>query len=171
MSDNTKFAVLVAVAGAALYVMRNGIDSVNAALPEELPADMSDLPSEIRTFDPISFAGEVGISDNGVVYDDPEQGPMNDEPGDDQNVTFEEVNSNNTTADDTDPTTYAPDVQDGSTAPDGGHLADAGDSQNWGSAGEQENDDLTERAADSNMTDDVKSAFDRLANADDPSNL
>lgn len=44
--------------------------------------------------------------------------------------------------------------------------ADPGDSRNFGNAGEHPDDDLTERAANSNMADEVKSMFDRLANLD-----
>ena len=44
--------------------------------------------------------------------------------------------------------------------------ADPGDSQNFGNLSEAENDDLTDRAAESNMSDRVKSAFDTFANRD-----
>lgn len=113
--------------------------------------------------------GEVGTID-GVVYDDPESGAPNDEPGDDRNATFEDVNEVATATgnDPVDPTTYAPDVQDGSTAPSGGVVADPGDSQEWGTAPEQENDDLNDVG---NMDGDTASAFDRLANYDSVSSL
>jgi hypothetical protein len=167
--DNSALLVAgAAVIGAAVWLVRSGSGLASGLDLPELPTD---LPSEITSFVPTSFGGEVGVSDNGVVYDDPERGSQNDEAGDDSNVSFDAVNSNDTTADDTDPTTYAPDVVDGSTAPSSGVLADAGGSQYFGSAGEQENDDLTERSANSNMDDDTKSAFDRLANYDDPEQL
>lgn len=139
-----------------------------------LPTDLAEAQermeenagSVIDRVQEVSENGELVIDPvRGVFYDDPEEGPMDDEEGDDQNVSFADVNE---AAGETvvDPTTYAPDVQDGSTAPDSGVISDAGDSQNWGSAGEDENDDLTERSATSNMDDDTKSAFDRLANYD-----
>jgi hypothetical protein len=166
--DNSALLVAgAAVVGGALWLLRSGSGLADGL---DVPG-ASDLPSEITSFVPTSFGGEVGVSDNGVVYDDPERGSQNDEPGDDSNVSFDAVNNNDTTADDTDPTTYAPDTENGSTAPGSGVLADAGGSQNFGSAGEQENDDLTERAANSDMDDDTKSAFDRLANYDDPEQL
>ncbi|WP_255198007.1 hypothetical protein [Halorarius litoreus] len=118
-------------------------------------------------FDAITEDGEIGLVD-GIVYDDPETGSTDDEPGDDRNASFEEANDALETVgnEPVDPTQYAPDVQDGSTAPEDGVIADAGDSQNWGDAPEQENDDLTERAADSELSGDLKSAFDRYANQD-----
>lgn len=97
------------------------------------------------------------VKEDGVTYDD---------PSDSESATFED-------APNTDPETYAPDTQDGSTAPsnDDAALASPGDSQNWGDAPEASDDDLTERAADSNLDDDTKSAFDQLANADSVEDL
>lgn len=113
--------------------------------------------------------GETGTIDD-VVYDDPESGAPNDERGDDANATFEDVNevAEQTGNDPVDPATYAPDYeagQDGS-APSTGVVSDPGDSQEWGDAPEQENDDVSERTADSELSDSNKSAFDRLANRD-----
>lgn len=44
--------------------------------------------------------------------------------------------------------------------------ADPGRSRNFGNAGEHPDDDLTERAANSNMSDEMKAMFDRFANLD-----
>jgi len=189
-----KLAGAAAAAGVAYFATRGGSAAPSTGAPsgnqQQQNADGRKV-AETDQFDPATGAnevvspgntadqGEVGTDPSvggGVVYDDPEDGgPNDDEAADDSNATFNDVNE---VADQTDiigtvdPSTYAPDVQDGSTAPSsGGVIADQGDSNNWGLAPEQENDDLTERAADSNLSDDTKSAFDRLANYDDPDNL
>lgn len=150
-----------------LYLLTRGTDPASG---EAAQSGNQRDPWDLSNWVPVSEDGEVGLL-NGIVFDDPETGVHNDEPEDDANTSFETINNNDTTADDTDPTTYAPDVQDGSRAPSGGVISDPGDSQNWGSAPEEENDDLSQRAADSNLSGDQKSAFDRLANYDDPLRL
>lgn len=121
----------------------------------------------------VSSDGELVVDPlTGVFYDDPEEGPMDDEAGDDANLSFSAVNEALAEVGAyLDPETYAPDVQDGSTAPSAGVISDAGDSQTWGEAGEAEDDDLSERAAESNLSDDEKSMYDRLANVDDVETL
>lgn len=141
-------------------------------LADSVPAALEDAQEEVQNVadrvQEVSENGELVVDPvTGVFYDDPETGELNDEPEDDWNISFDEANEVLAEAGEyIDPTTYAPDTQDGSTAPDSGVLADAGDSQEWGDAGEQENDDLTERTAESNLSDDQKSMFDRLANYD-----
>jgi hypothetical protein len=119
---------------------------------------------------PVSEAGEVVVdNETGTVFDDAESGTQNDEPGDDVNTSFETINNNETSVDDSDPTSYAPDDGGSTTgdAPEGGVIADPGESQEWGREGEQENDDLSERAADSELSGSEKDAFDRYANRDE----
>lgn len=166
MANETRNTIVLVLAGAAAFVAylatRAEAQFQNINPTTGTPGDSAD------SWVPTTSDGEVGVDvETGVTYDDPESGQHNDEPEDDQNATFEEVNTNDSPVDDTDPETYAPDVQDGSTAPSSGVIADPGTSQNWGSAPEQENDDLTKRSAESKMSDDMKSAFDRLANRDD----
>jgi len=154
----------VGAIGAAALLTANDEDVTTGN--QALDQTAADAASVIERWSPVSEGGEVGIDSlTGVVYDDPEEGEFNDEPEDDPNTSFETVNTNETTADDTDPTSYAPDTET-SLAPEGGVIADAGDSQNFGTAGEQENDDLTERSADSELDDSQKAAFDRYANYD-----
>jgi hypothetical protein len=57
--------------------------------------------------------------------------------------------------------TVDPSAPRGAVAP-----ADPGDSRNWGPVGEAASDDLSERAAGSRMSAELKSVFDGLANAD-----
>jgi len=196
--NETKLAGAAAVAGVAYFATRDGSGAPSTDAPgrnqqeQQENADGKNV-ANTEQFTPATGAdevvspgntadqGEVGTDPTvggGVVYDDPEDGgPNDDEASDDSNATFNDVNEMAEETDQTGlsmfPSTYAPDVQDGSEAPSdgGGVIADQGDSQNWGSAPEQENDDLTERAADSEMSGDTKSAFDRLANIDDPDNL
>lgn len=128
-------------------------EPVEEPAPEPEPAD---------AFEPVTNDGEVGVSD-GVVHDDPETGTHNDEAGDDTNASFESIGLSGDHAEN-----YAPDTQDGSTAPSGGVISDTGDSMTWGDATEDENDDVSQRTADSEMSDSLKSAFDRYANRDSP---
>jgi len=187
-----QIAGAAAVAGVAYFATRGGSGAPTAGAPsggqhqQEQNADGKNV-ADTEQFTPATDGDEVVSPGNtadegetgtdpsvggGVVYDDPEDGgPNDDEPADDTNATFNDVNEvaeETDVYDSVDPSSYAPDVQDGSDAPSsgGGVIADQGDSQNWGSAPEQENDDLTERAADSEMDGDTKSAFDRLANRD-----
>lgn len=153
-------------AAAILYLITGGGEAFPESLEEARSNAQDAVPEEIRTWEPLTPDGELGVGlsgDEWVLYDDPEQGEHDDEAGDDQNVTFEEAG--------VDGSDYSPDTQDGSTAPSTGAIADAGGSQEWGTAGEQENDDLTTRTAESNLSDDEKSMFDRLANYDDAEQL
>lgn len=162
-------AVLAAVGAALWYVLRGGFGRAEAALE----AAEKRGESIFERVQEVSQNGELVIDPvSGVFYDDPEQGSLDDEAGDDRNVSFAAAND---LLEDVgtyiDPTTYAPDVQDDAVAPDSGVLADAGESQNFGDAPEAENDDLTERAAESNLSDDRKAMYDRLANVDDVERL
>lgn len=176
MNDDSKILALAGIGIAVGWYLlsRAGSAAGSAAsspvvwVEEQLP-DRSDLPETIRTWEPLGLDGEVGRSSNDVVYDDPEVGPENDEPEDDTNVTFQEANTVDSV--NVDPTSYAPDTTADGQAPSTGVIADPGDSQNFGRAPEQENDDLTERAADSEMDDRTKAAFDRLANYDSVDSL
>lgn len=170
MDLNKKHAVagggLLAAGGVAYLLLADG----------DRPSDLGEAQDQVseaagsvtERVEAISESGELVVDPaSGVLYSDPETGEMDDEVGDDPNPTFEQVNEALASAGASiDPTQYAPDVEGGSTAPSGGNVADAGDSQQWGSAGEQENDDLTERAATSNMSPDQKSMWDRFANRD-----
>lgn len=146
-------------------------------LADDPPAALEDAQNEVQSIyervQEVSENGELVFDPaTGVFYDDPEQGSLNDEAGDDANLSFDSVNDLlSDVGEYIDPTRYAPDVEGDATAPDSGVLADAGESQTFGSAGEAENDDLTERTADSNLSDDEKAAFDRLANVDDAETL
>lgn len=141
-----------------------------------LPSDLQEAQqrleetsgSVIDRVQEVSTDGELVVDPvSGVFYDDPEEGPLNDEEGDDRNISFDAVNDAlSSIGESIDPTTYAPDVEDGAAAPDSGVLPDAGDSQNWGDAPEAENDDLTERTANSNLSDESKATWDRFANQD-----
>jgi len=151
------------------YLLLKGDSAEQAA--EEAPAPVPDAATEAAGSLREALEGTELTVRDGVLYDDAETGEENDEPGDDANVSFVSVGEAlNVDAEEL-AETYAPDTQDGSTAPSGGVLADPGDSQEWGDAPEQENDDLTERSAESNLSDDEKSMFDRLANFDDASQL
>lgn len=150
-----------------------GYDGLPTDLDEAQQRMTTNAESVIDRVVEVSSDGEL-VADplTGVFYDDPEEGPMDDEAGDDANLSFDAVNEALAEVGAyLDPETYAPDVQDGSTAPSAGVISDAGDSQTWGEAGEAENDDLTERTAESNLTDDQKSMYDRLANVDDAETL
>jgi len=65
---------------------------------------------------------------------------------------------------------WSPDSEDaaneGGTVAGAPATADQGESANWGAVEEAEDDDLNERSATSNLSDDEKDAFDRLANID-----
>lgn len=151
------------------YLLLKGDSAEQAA--EEAPAPVPEAATEAAGSLREALEGTELTARDGVLYDDAETGEENDEPGDDANVSFVSVGEAlNLDAEEL-AENYAPDTQDGSTAPSGGVLADPGDSQEWGDAGEQENDDLTERSAESEMSDDLKSTFDRLANFDDASRL
>lgn len=167
MTSDTQKAVAGVAALAGVAWLLSGTGGAQD-IEDRLDEVAADAESVIDRFVAVSEGGEVGVdAATGVVYDDPEVGPENDERGDDTNVSFETVNTNNTRVDDVDPTSYAPDTIEGVDAPSTGVLADAGDSQTFGSAGEQANDDLSERAADSEMSDSMKAVFDRFANRDD----
>jgi len=62
---------------------------------------------------------------------------------------------------------YLPDTSRDGQGPSGGVISDPGTSRNFGRGGEQANDDLSERAANSNLDNEMKAAFDRLANRDE----
>jgi hypothetical protein len=151
------------------YLLLTGDSAEQAA--EEAPAPVPEAATEAAGSLREALEGTELTVRDGVLYDDAETGEENDEPGDDANVSFVSVGEAlNVDAEEL-AETYAPDVEGDATAPSGGVLADPGDSQEWGDAPEQENDDLTERAAESNLSDDEKSMFDRLANYDDASRL
>lgn len=154
-----------AALGAVLLLTGDG------GLPEDLEDVEGRLEGVADRVVEVSRDGELVVDPyTGVFYDDAETGAQNDEAGDDANLSFSDVND---AVDGTllDPETYLPDVEGDAVAPSGGVLADPGDSMNWGEAGEEENDDLSERAAESNLSDDEKAMFDRLANVDDVSTL
>lgn len=148
------------------YLLLAGGDGLPSTLAEAQERAEQNAGSVIDRVQEVSESGELVVDpETGVFYDDPETGEMNDEEGDDLNLSFDAVNSA-VEGSLVDPETYAPDVEGDAEAPSDGVLADAGDSMEWGSAGEQANDDLTERAAESNLSDSLKSMFDRLANYD-----
>jgi hypothetical protein len=161
-------ALIGAVAVGGVYLAFRGSESSSDGAPS---SNQQDAGTESAETTPVSEGGEV-IVDNeaGTVFDDAESGSQNDEAGDDANTSFETINNNETSVDDSDPTSYAPDDGGSTTgdAPEGGVIADPGDSQEWGREGEQETDDLSEQAADSELSGSDKDAFDRYANRDDP---
>ena len=172
---NKKQKKMVAVAGGAVviggggYLLLSGDSAEQAA--EEAPAPVPEQATEAAGSLREALEGTELTVRDGVLYDDAETGEQNDEPGDDANVSFVSVGEAlNLDAEEL-AENYAPDTQDGIEAPSDGVLADPGDSQNWGEAPEQENDDLTERSAESEMSGRLKSAFDRLANYDDASRV
>lgn len=164
MNRNTKLAAGAVLVGGYLY-LQDAAASAGASSTESGTATATGPFGFVE----VSEDGEIGLVD-GVVYDDPESGPANDEPGDDPNATFDEANEALVDAgeDPVDPTSYAPDTEVDGTAPEGGVIADPGDSQVYGRAPEQENDDLNDVGE---MDDETAASFDRLANYDDPSNL
>lgn len=101
-----------------------------------------------------SSGGTHTLERNGTVYNDPTTS---------QTATFSDAPS-------VDPTSYAPDTEESGTAPSdtSAPLSDPGDSQVYGDAPEHADDDLNRVG---NMDDETASAFDRLANYDDPENL
>lgn len=168
--DNTTLLIAGGVvAGGLWWASRDG--SAGAGQEQSAPPDGQQQgqggdPNDSRdSWQAATSDGEVGVdTQTGVVYDDPESGPANDEAADDVNVSFDQLEG-------VDGTSYAPDTIQGVDAPSGGKLADPGTSQQWGDATEQDNDDLSERSATSNMSDSLKAMFDRMANLDDPAEL
>lgn len=159
-------ATVAAVGAALLWYFRDRLGDVVDDVQEG-------TESIFERVQEVSQNGELVVDPlTGVFYDDPEQGSMNDEAGDDRNVSFAAANDVLSDVGATiDPRTYLPDVEGDAVAPSTGVLADAGESQNFGEAPEAEDDDLSERAANSNLSDDEKAMYDRLANIDDVDRL
>jgi len=138
--------------------------------PDGKPEDMGPVGDAKE----VSQSGELVVGENNVIYDDPESGELNDESGDDANKTFDslaEVVGASEEQAESYARNYGPDIERFGTAPSGGALSDPGESQKYGVAPEQQNDDLNERTANSNLTEEQKAGFDRLSNYDDPDNL
>lgn len=169
MNQNEK---MVAAAGSAValgagYLAFTGTSAAEAA--EQLPFDVpQEAVDTVESWSPAFAGAEFGVSENGVVYDDPEDGGQHDdEAGDDANTSFETV-ADATGQDSEDlAENYAPDTES-ADAPSSGVIADPGDSQVFGTAPEDENDDINDVG---NMDDETASQFDRLANIDSVENL
>lgn len=171
MNDNEK---AMAAAGGVLalgagYLLTQGDSAAEAAeqLPVEVPEEAVDT---VESWHPAYEGAEWGISENGVLYDDPESGDHNDETEDDANTSFEEIEEETGGAVDAEETaeTYAPDTEGDTGAPSSGVVSDPGDSQVFGDAPEQENDDINDTG---NLSDEDAAMWDRLANYDDADQL
>ncbi|WP_178915180.1 hypothetical protein [Natronomonas gomsonensis] len=168
---NAKQKKMVAAGGVGVislgggYLLLKGDSAEQAA--EEAPAPVPEQATEAAGSLREALEGTRLTARDGVLYDDTESV----EPDSDENVSFVGVGEALDIDGEELAENYAPDTEGDTEAPSGGVLADPGDSQEWGDAPEAEDDDLSERAAESNLSDRMKASFDRLANYDDPSQL
>lgn len=159
MTDTKTLAVAgTVVLGGVVLARDGGATATSDQQHSQQPQQQSQGGTPSETWEPSSPGSEVGQSANGVTYDDPESGEHDDEQGDDANTSFSAI-------DGLTGVNYAPDTEDGE-APTGGVTADPGTSEEFGNAGEQQNDDLSGRAAESEMEPSTKEMFDRFANRD-----